>query len=120
MSIDIDDIRKDIQNNNLRIALSHIIAIIDSNGLAYRNEAIIHSARLQQLHSDQRKGLLGLDDARMETTRIISALLELLEDIEQELKRKNIPLTNIHIASQMENSKVTRPGDAEIEKAGNE
>ncbi len=90
---ELEHIRRDIQDGDLQLAVSHILDKINKYSSRYRNEVLLQAASLRQLHIDSRKGLLSSSEERIAKNHITDALLELIDDIENEL-RQNEKLIN--------------------------
>lgn len=62
-----------------------------AEGQDLQNQLTLLSARLNKLTKEDRLGLLSSSDAQVERNRIILALLELAKEVEDEIKRVDIP-----------------------------
>ncbi|MEH2391153.1 MAG: CHAT domain-containing protein [Nostoc sp.] len=81
-------IRNLIQSGDLQNAISHITEITNAYSSRYRNEVILHTANLKELLENERKGILSIEEIRREKNRIVYALLNLINEIEQEIATK--------------------------------
>jgi nucleoside phosphorylase len=77
-----------IQQGHLANAVSQLVGMVNEHAPRFQNEVILHSANLQQVLGDERKGIVGPEEARREKSRIVDALLDLIDSIDQELAAK--------------------------------
>jgi nucleoside phosphorylase len=81
--------RKSVQRDDLQTAIAQLIAVTEKHSSRFHNEVLLHAASLQQLRTDVRKGLLTSQETSSERRRITHAILELIDDVDQELDRKS-------------------------------
>ncbi|WP_341527372.1 CHAT domain-containing protein [Nostoc sp. UHCC 0302] len=79
------NIKKLIQQSELQNAILQLTEITNEYSSRYHNEVILHAANLNQLQENERKGILSTEEMRREKNRIISALLDLTNAIEQDI-----------------------------------
>ena len=91
MNDSLEKIKLLIEQGELQEPNRQMLAFARLHKSRYVKELIIHSARVKELSTDERKGVIHKDDARRESNRLIEALLDLIDEIDQELyvKQKN-------------------------------
>lgn len=77
-----------IQQRDLQNAISSLTEITNEYSSRYHNEVILHTASLKELLENERKGILSTEEIRREKNRIVYALLNLTNEIEQEIATK--------------------------------
>lgn len=89
MTSKLTNIKNLIQEGNFKNASSQLIEITNQYSSRYHNEVIVHTANLTQLLENERRGTLSTEEIRREKNRITYALLDLINEIEQEISKKD-------------------------------
>ena len=84
MEINLAPIRNAIQYGDLQGAIVQLLEITQTYVPRFHNEVVLHSARLEEIRADERKGIVTLEEIRREKRRIASALLDLIDHIAHE------------------------------------
>lgn len=71
-----------IQQGDLKDAASRLVELAKSQAPKYQNEAMVHFANIKKVLEEERRDLRNPDDIRREKSRLMYALLDLLEEIE--------------------------------------
>ncbi|NEO52428.1 MAG: hypothetical protein F6K54_04645 [Okeania sp. SIO3B5] len=87
--MNIYQIRNSIQDGNLEGASQQMLELTSKYSSRFHNEALVHQARLKLILTDERKGIVSSETITIQKSRIISALLELTDEIKKELETKN-------------------------------
>ena len=98
----LSEIRSSIQKGDLQGAARQLLELARSHAPNLYNEVVIHNANTNQLVTDERKGLLNSDTVKQQKNRIMYALLELIDEIEQTLEEKQ-SLSSEHTPYSSEN-----------------
>lgn len=89
MNIKLTTIKNLIQQGELQNAISQLTEITNDYSSRYHNEVILHSASLKQIIDNERRGILSIEEIRREKNRIMYAILDLINEIEQEITTKD-------------------------------
>ena len=82
-----------IQDYNLEEASNLLLELTKKNSSRFHNEILGQKGTLKRVLSEERKGIVNPEMIRQEKSRIMYALLDLTDEIENELKTKeNSPL----------------------------
>jgi hypothetical protein len=96
MNIKLTGIKNLIQQGELQNAISEITEITNEYSSRYHNEIILHAASLKQIIEDERKDTFSIQEIRREKKRIVYAILDLINEIEQEIILKDREHKNIN------------------------
>ena len=90
MEVTVNNLRTQIANGNLEVALNELISDVGSNSnkTTYLNDAIAIKSRLNQHNRSVIRGTLGYGEQVLEKNQIAFALLDLLNKIYAENKEK--------------------------------
>ena len=89
MKLNLTTIKNLIQQGELQNAIFQLTEITNEYSSRYHNEVILHTASLKEVQDNERKGLLSPEEIRREKNRIVYALLDLINVIEQEIATKH-------------------------------
>ncbi len=87
--MNIDNIKNSIQHGNLEGASQQMLELTSKYSSRFYNEVLVHQAKLKLILTDERKGIINSETITIQKSRIISALLELTDEIEKELETKD-------------------------------
>ncbi len=87
--MNIDNIKNSIQHGNLEGASQQMLELTSKYSSRFFNEVLVHQAKLKLILTDERKGIINSETITIQKSRIISALLELTDEIEKELETKD-------------------------------
>lgn len=87
--MNIYQIKKSIQDGNLEGASQQMLELTTKYSSRFYNEVLLHKAKLKLTLTDERKGIINSEIIKIEKNRIISALLELTDEIKKELETKD-------------------------------
>lgn len=82
------EIKDLIQNGNLEGAGKQLLVFAQNNVSRFQNEIVGQLANLKQVLTDERKGISNPETIKTQKNRITYALLELIDEIEEELSSK--------------------------------
>lgn len=85
MNYILSDIKKSIQKDNLETSFSDLIKFTKNYSPKFQNEAIVHLTNYNQLINAQRLGVINFQDIRQEKARIINAILDLIDKIDESI-----------------------------------
>ncbi|MEA5622447.1 CHAT domain-containing protein [Nostoc sp. UHCC 0251] len=89
MSIKLTNIKNLIQQSDLQNAISQLVEITNECSSRYHNEVIVHTANVKDLLESERKGILSTEEIRREKNRLVYGILNLINEIEQEIAKKD-------------------------------
>lgn len=78
----LNSIRQQIQQGDLELALDRLQGYLRATASAQLNEVILQTARYNRLRREERKGVITQEAARVEESRLVDALLQLLDILE--------------------------------------
>ncbi|NEN91406.1 MAG: hypothetical protein F6K48_21865 [Okeania sp. SIO3H1] len=87
--MNIERIKNSIQDGDLEGASQQMLELTSKYSSRFYNEVLGHKAKLKQILTEERKGIVSSETIRIEKNRLISALLELTDEIEKELQTKD-------------------------------
>ena len=87
--MNIYQIKKSIQDGNLEGASQQMLELTTKYSSRFYNEVLLHKAKLKLTLTDERKGIINSEIIKIEKNQIISALLELTDEIKKELETKD-------------------------------
>lgn len=83
-------IKTTLQNGDLDSAAQQLLTFAQASHPRFANEIIGHLARLKQIASDERKGVVSAEATRMGRNQVMYALLDLMEVMDEENKEKPV------------------------------
>ena len=87
----LSQIKIDIQRGDLQNAGQELLEFTQNQSSRFQNEIIGQLASLNQVLADERKGVTNPETLKIQKNRITYALLELVDEIDEELSSKEIP-----------------------------
>jgi len=78
-------LREQIVQGEIEPALDRLRNYLNASVPTLRNEVILFTIRYNRLRDEERKGVIPRDEAQAEQNRLVSALLELLDDVPRKL-----------------------------------
>jgi len=88
MQIKLSKVKEGIQNGDLESAGQQLLEFTQKHSSRFYNEVIGHFANLKQVIADERKGIANPETTKLNKNRITYALLDLIDDIDEEIPRK--------------------------------
>ncbi|MEO0683505.1 MAG: TIR domain-containing protein [Cyanobacteria bacterium J06649_11] len=82
------EIKKNIQNGDFYSAIKLLVEFTRKNENRFQNEAILYSSAFQSIRESERKGVLGIEEIKLEKRRLASSILDLVDMLDQDLGRK--------------------------------
>src|SRR6266487_518993 len=88
MKPDLSEIKISIQNGDLDSASKQLLSFTQENSSRFHNEVVGQLANLKQVLTDERKRIASPEIIRLNKNRITYALLEIIDEIDEELTSK--------------------------------
>jgi uncharacterized protein (DUF885 family) len=88
MKLNLPAIKTLIQSGDLENAAQQLLTFAQTHSSRFTNEALGHLARLKQIVSDERKGVVSAETTRMSKNQLTFALLDLIDEMEEEARGK--------------------------------
>ena len=88
MTSTLPTIKTTLQNGDLDTAAQQLLTFAQASHPRFASEIIGHLARLKQIATDERKGVVGADVTLMRKNQVLYALLDLIEVMEEAAKSK--------------------------------
>jgi V8-like Glu-specific endopeptidase len=87
----VQSVQDQVTQGEVELALDRLRNYLSASAPELRDEIILLTARYKRLRRDERKGLVSRDTARVEETRIISAILAFLEEVSDKVDQDMMP-----------------------------
>ena len=88
MKPNLSEIKALIQSGNLENAGQQLLELARAKSSRFENDVIGQLASLKQVRTDERKGIANSESIKMQKNRITYALLELIDEIDEELSSR--------------------------------
>jgi len=89
----IDTLKRQLSTGEALLATDGLLNLVAGNGSLY-NDALLQRARYVRVERDERRGMLGTEQATVEKNRIIRGLLDLLDELPNRLSPADLPVAS--------------------------
>jgi endonuclease G len=89
----IDTLKRQLSSGEVLLAIDGILSLVAGNRSLY-NDALLQRAHYVRVERDERRGVLGTEQATVEKNRIIRGLLDLLDELPSRLTRADLPVAS--------------------------
>ena len=105
-------IREQIGQGEIQLALDRLENYLSASAPDLRDEVILLTSRYHRLHRNERKGIITYETAQVEQTKIVNALLDLLEEMPNRISKEMAP----SVVAVEETERVPLPDEVRLEK----
>lgn len=106
MNVNLNNLKKSLQQGDLQNSITQLLEITQNYPKRFHNEVILHGANFRQLRDNERKGLVSNEEIRREKSRLLNALLDLIDELEETFNRQNSIASKSNIESQNQQLKI--------------